>query len=48
MQNSINIQFRKNQTFTGADGFCTYDYDNKEYLAVKYIRFFTNDIIRFL
>ena len=24
---------------------CTDDYDNNEYLAVKYIRFFTNDII---
>ena len=24
---------------------CTDDYDNNEYLAVKHIRFFTNDII---
>ena len=24
---------------------CTDDYDNNEYLAVKYIRFFTNDIV---
>ena len=24
---------------------CTNDYDNNEYLAVKYIRFFTNDIL---
>ena len=45
MENSFNIQSHRNQTFTGDDGFCTYDYDNNEYLAVKYIRFFTNDII---
>ena len=24
---------------------CTDDYDNNEYLAVKYMRFFTNDIV---
>ena len=52
MQNSIKIQSSRNQTFIGDDGLnkklnkiCTDDYDNNEYLAVKYIRFFTSDII---
>ena len=46
MQNSINIQPRRNQTFTGDDGLkklykvCIDDYDNNEYLAVKYIKSF--------
>ena len=46
MQNYINIHSRRNQTFTGDNRYkiCTDDYDN-EYLAVKYIRLFTNDII---
>ena len=42
MQNSINIQSPRNQTFTGDDGFyrsyikiCTNDYGNNEYLAVN-------------
>ena len=51
MQNSINIQFHRNQTFTVNDSFersfkiCTDDYGNNEYLAVKYIRFSTNNSI---
>ena len=47
MQNYINIQSRRNQTFTGDNCYkiCTDDYDNNEYLDVKYIRLFTDDII---
>ena len=42
MQNSISIQSRKDQTFTGD---CTDHYDNNEYFVLKNIRYFTNDII---
>ena len=48
IQNSINIQFRRNQTFTSDDAFykiCNDDQDNNEYLAIKYIRFSGKDII---
>ena len=45
MQNSINIKSHRNQTFTGDDGFYgnTNDHDANDYLALKYILFFTNE-----
>ena len=43
LQNSINIPAMS--AFKEVYQICTDDYDNNEYLAVKYIRFFANDII---
>ena len=50
LQNSINIpakpnSYRQCQLLKKLYQICTDDYDNNEYLAVKYIRFFTNNII---
>ena len=52
VQNSISIQvpqkstiYRRCQLLRNLCKICTDDYDNYEYLAMKYIRFFTNDII---